>query len=102
MFDDIDLGNVFRVSTTPAIYLSFFGPDSAMMENAAHITARLLMVSGNNDPTQRNADNIFAHVPLDPRNRHVTLKADHLDTPAASVAAILSWLKILPHSGLDQ
>ena len=104
MFDDIDLGNVFRVSTTPAIYLSFFGPDSpaVMPENAAHLTAPLLMVSGNNDPTQRNADNIFAHVPLDPSNRHVTLEADHLGTPAASVAAVLSWLKILAHSGLDQ
>ena len=104
MFDDVDLGNIFRVSTTPAIYLSFFGPDSpaVMPENAAHLTAPLLMVSGNNDPTQRNADNIFAHVPLDPSNRHVTLEADHLGTPAASVAAVLSWLKILPHSGLDQ
>jgi hypothetical protein len=73
-----------------------------MPDNAAHLTAPLLMVSGNNDPTQKNADDIFAHVPFDPRNRHVTLEADHLGTPAASVAAVLSWLKILPHSGLDQ
>src|SRR6516225_7867117 len=104
MFDDVDLGNIFRVSTTPAIYLSFFGPDSpaVMPENAAHLTAPLLMVSGNNDPTQRNADNIFAHVRFDPRNKNVTVEADHLGTPAASVAAVLSWLKILAHSGLDQ
>jgi len=104
MFDDVDLGNIFRLSTTPAIYLSFFGPDSpaVMPENAAHLTAPLLMVSGNNDPTQRNADDIFAHVPLDPRNKHVTVEADHLGTLAASVAAVLSWLKILAHSGLDQ
>ena len=27
-FDDVDLGKIFSVSTTPAIYLSFFGPDS--------------------------------------------------------------------------
>jgi len=42
MFDDIDLGNVFQVSTTPAIYLSFFGPDSpaVMPENAAHLIPR--------------------------------------------------------------
>ena len=51
---------------------------------------------------KENADNIFAHVPLDPRNKHVTVEADHLGTPAASVAAVLSWLKILAHSGLDQ
>ena len=27
-FDDVDLGKIFSVSTTPAIYLSFFGPNS--------------------------------------------------------------------------
>ncbi|HEX8811886.1 MAG TPA: hypothetical protein VF742_07820, partial [Terracidiphilus sp.] len=52
-FDDIDLGKIFSVSTTPAIYLSFFGPESpaVMPENAARLTAPLLMVSGEDDPT---------------------------------------------------
>jgi esterase/lipase len=96
-FDDVDVGKNFTVNTTPAIYLSFFGPDSpaVMPENAAHLTAPLLMVSGNNDPTQRNADNIFARVPSDPRNKHVTVEADHLGTPAASIAIVLAWLKAL-------
>ena len=103
-FDDIDLGKIFPVTTTPAIYLSFFGPESpaVMPENAAHLTAPLLMVSGSNDPTQRNADNIFAHVPFDPRNKHVTVEADHLGTPAASAAAVLSWLKMMEQFGLDK
>src|SRR5262252_4421397 len=97
MFDDVDLGNIFRVSTTPAIYLSFFGPDSpaVMPENAAHLTAPLLMVSGDNDPTQSGADNIFARVPPDPRNKHITVEADHMGTPAASIAIVLAWLKTL-------
>jgi esterase/lipase len=96
-FDDVDVGKNLTVSTTPAIYLSFFGPDSpaVMPENAAHLTAPLLMVSGNNDPTQRNADNIFARVPSDPRNKHVTVEADHLGTPAVSIAIVLAWLKAL-------
>ena len=103
-FDDVDLGKIFSVSTTPAIYLSFFGPDSlaVMSENAAHLTAPLLMVSGNNDPTQRNAGNIFADVPFDPRSKHVTVEADHLGTPAASASVVLSWLKMLTHSSLAQ
>jgi esterase/lipase len=103
-FDDVDLGRIFRVNTTPVIYLSFFGPDSpaVMPENAAHLPAPLLMVSGNNDPTQLNAGNIFAHVPFDSRNKHVTVEADHLGTPAASAAAVISWLKMLTHSGLPQ
>ena len=103
-FDDINLGTVFPVTTTPAIYLSFFGPESpaVMPENAAHLTAPLLMVSGSDDPTQRNADNIFARVPFDPRNKHVMVEADHLGTPAASAVAVLSWLQMLERSGLDK
>jgi esterase/lipase len=94
-FDDVDVGKNFTVTATPAIYLSFFGPDSpaVMPENAAHLTAPLLMVSGDNDPTQRGADNIFARVPSDPRNKHVTVEADHMGTPAASIAIVLAWLK---------
>jgi esterase/lipase len=97
-FEDIN-GEIFPVNTTPQIYLSFFGPQSpaVMPENAARLTAPLLMVSGSNDPTQRSADNIFAHVPYDKRNEHVMVEAGHLDTPAASTAAVLSWLKMLAH-----
>ena len=96
-FDDINLGTIFPVTTTPTIYLSFFGPGSpaVMSENAAHLTAPLLMVSGTNDATQGNADKIFAHVPFDPRNKHVMVEADHMGTPAASAAVVLSWLKML-------
>jgi len=71
-----------------------------MPENAAHLTAPLLMVSGSNDPSQRNADNIFARVPFDPRNKHVMVEADHLGTPVASAAAVRRessalWLALL-------
>jgi esterase/lipase len=104
IFNDFNLGRIFPVNTTPVIYLSFFGPESpAMMpENAAHLTAPLLMVSGSNDPTQGNAGNIFARAPFDPRNKHVTVEADHLSTPAASAAVVLAWLKALAHSDLAQ
>jgi hypothetical protein len=73
-----------------------------MPVNAAHLTAPLLMVSGSNDPSQRNADNIFAHAPVEPRNEHVMVDADHLGTPAASTSAVLSWLKKLAPSRLAQ
>src|SRR5215472_8572599 len=104
MFDDVDLGKIFPVTATPAIYLSFFGPESpaVMPKNAAQLTAPLLMVSGSNDPSQRNADNIFARVPFDPRNKHVMVEADHLGTPVASAAAVLSWLKMLEQFSLNR
>ena len=103
-FDDINLGTIFSVTTTPAIYLSFFGPESpaVMPENAAHLTAPLLMVSGTNDATQRTTDKIFARVPFDPRNKHVMVDADHMETPTASTAVVLSWLKMLDQSNLDK
>jgi esterase/lipase len=103
-FNDIDLGKIFPVTTTPTIYLTFFGPESpaVMPENTAHLTAPLLMVSGSNDPTQRNADNIFKRVPFDPRNKHAMVEADHLGTPTASAAAVLSWLKMLEQSSLEK
>jgi hypothetical protein len=73
-----------------------------MPENAAHLTVPLLMVSGTNDATQRNADTIFARVPFDPRNKHVMVESDHMGTPTASIVAALSWLKMLEQSGLDK
>ena len=73
-----------------------------MCWSAARIYAPLLMVSGNNDPTQLNAGNIFAHAPFDPRNKHLTVEADHLGTLAASAGAVLSWLKALANPSLDK
>jgi esterase/lipase len=96
-FDDVNVGRLFTVSTTATIYLSFFGLDSpaVMPVNAAHLTAPLLIVSGDNDPTQSNVASIFARVPSDPRNKRVTVEADHLGTPKASTATVLAWLKVL-------
>jgi hypothetical protein len=47
------------------------------------------------NPTQRNAGNIFARAPSGPRNKHVTVEADHMGTPAASIDIVLAWLKTL-------
>jgi esterase/lipase len=99
IFSDLNTGPgtstyTFDVTTTAKIYVSFFAPDSpaVMGPNAAKLSAPLLMISGNNDPTQRNAARLFALVPQDPRNRQVSVEADHLGTPAAARAAIASWL----------
>jgi esterase/lipase len=96
-FTDLNNGSEFTVTTTPVIFLSFLGKDSPanMPENAAHLTAPLLMVSGSADNSQRDADGIFARAPRDPRNKHVTVQSDHFGTPAASPAAVLTWLKSL-------
>jgi esterase/lipase len=96
-FNDLNNGREFTVTTTPRIYVSFYGKDTPgkMPENAAHLTAPLLIVSGTSDPTQREADAIFARAPHDPRNAHVMVRANHVGTPAASATDVIAWLKSL-------
>ncbi len=96
-FTDLNNGNEITVTTTPVIFLTFLGKDSPanMPANAAHLTAPLLMVSGNADLSQRDADGIFARAPHDPRNKHVIVQSDHIGTPAAATATVVSWLKSL-------
>jgi pimeloyl-ACP methyl ester carboxylesterase len=87
----------FQVMTTAKIYLSFFAPDSEAIlpANAAKLTAPLLYVAGNNDPTQRGRGYIFDRVPAHPLNRYVTVASDHIGTPAASQTIVVNWLKEL-------
>ncbi len=96
-FNDLNNGREITVTATPKIYVSFYGKDTPgnMTENAAHLTAPLLIVSGTNDSTQRDAGAIFARAPHDPRNAHVMVPSDHIGTPAASAAGVVAWLKSL-------
>jgi esterase/lipase len=96
-FNDLNNGREFTVATTPKIYVSFFGKDTPgdMAENAAHLIAPLLIVSGTADATQRDIGAVFARAPRDPRNAHVIVNSDHIGTPDASVAAVLAFLKSL-------
>jgi esterase/lipase len=97
MFADVNTGAEFEVDTTANIYLSFFGPTSpAMMpDNAEHLKAPLLVVSGNADSTQRSIPYVFARAPDNPRNQRVTVFADHRGTPAAAREIVLKWLHAL-------
>jgi len=89
------------VNATPKVYLNFLSPDSpsVMPVNAAHLTAPLLYVSANNDPTQRGRGYIFDQAPENPLNRYVTVSSDHIGTPAVSQQIVLDWLKTLGSSG---
>lgn len=87
----------FIVETTPNIYLSFFAPASAAVlpSNAARLTAPLLYVSAEGDPSQRGRGYIFDRVPKHPLNKYVTVIADHVGVPAVSHDIVLNWLKEL-------
>lgn len=94
-FNEINAGWTFTVSCSADTYASFFDPagPAVMAANAARLRAPLLWVGGDRDTTQKGAGAIFTHTPADPLNRHVTVSADHLDTPDAATEAVLAWLK---------
>jgi esterase/lipase len=96
-FNDFNNGREFTVTTTPTIYVTFFGRNTpgVMTVNAAHLTAPLLMVSGTKDTTQRSTGEVFARAPANPHNSRVMVASDHMGTPAASTAPVVAWLKSL-------
>lgn len=100
-FKDVNNGQPFEVSTTAAIYLSFFAPDSpgVMPDNAARLKAPLLVVSGQFDPSQRSVGYAFARAPSHPLNWHVTQHTDHRGTPGAARDTVLAWLKLIVGAG---
>jgi pimeloyl-ACP methyl ester carboxylesterase len=87
-----------EVATTPAIYLTFFGPTSPVHIPAAasRLTAPLLWVAGADDPTQSGEpEYAFAKAPVKSFNRYVVIASGHQDTPAKSKDAVLAWSKDL-------
>jgi esterase/lipase len=88
---------IMQVTTTPNIYVNFFAPNSpaVMPVNAARLSAPLLYVAANNDPTQRGRWYIFDRTPANPLSRYVTVTSDHVGTPAVSQEIVLKWLKEL-------
>ena len=100
VFSDVNVRTAsygFVVETTPNIYLSFFAPDSAAIlpDNAARLSAPLLSVAAEGDPSQRGRGYIFDRVPKHPLNKYVTVVADHVGVPAVSHEIALNWLKEL-------
>lgn len=93
-FADVSGGRTVTVTTTPKIYLSFFGEGSSavMPVNAARLKAPLLLVAGNQDTIQRGPSYIFDKAPPNPLNRYVTVNSDHLGTPTAAREVVLNWL----------
>lgn len=85
-----------EIATTPAIYLSFFGPASRanIRDNVRKLAAPLLWVAGTDDPTQSGGPGYaFAEAPANPLNRYVTVAGGHPDAPDKAKDAVLTWLR---------
>lgn len=93
-FTDRALGRYFTVKATPRAFLSFLGPDSRLdpARLVSDIHAPLFWAAGSKDFSQRNAASLFRKAPANDLNRFVTVKADHVGTPAAALTPLVGWL----------
>lgn len=98
-FDDVNTGPQGTYSmtlrTTPHVYLSFYGPDSLthIPVTVAKLTAPLLWIAGDADPTQRGGKAYaFDKTPTNFMNRYIVVSTTHLETPDAECTATLVWL----------
>jgi len=97
-FDDLDIGpaGVYAtdIATTPSIYLSFFGPDSAavLAKNLPHMTAPLLWIAGGDAATQAAARKEFSLAPANAVSRYVAVAAGPLAIPDQASGTVLAWL----------
>jgi pimeloyl-ACP methyl ester carboxylesterase len=101
-FADVDIGPTglysAEIATTPAIYLSFFGPHSqaSIADNVAKLKAPLLWVATADEAGEGAGRNeIFTHAPANALNRFTTVAGGPLGAPDAAKPDVLAWLKDL-------
>ena len=87
----------WSVSTSSAIYLSYFDPDvkDAMPENLQKMNGNtaVLWIAGKGDSwTKSNGEQIFTMAPQNPNNKYIVVKGGHLQTPEKGKKQIASWL----------
>jgi hypothetical protein len=100
-FADVNIGPTgpfsAEIATTPAIYLSFFGPDSqaSIAVNVAKVGAPLMWVAASDESGDAGQRNVFARAPANSLNRFVTVAGGRLGAPGAAKADVLAWLRDL-------
>lgn len=97
-FTDTNQGRVSTVSTTAAIYLSYFSPDGdAVIPSNARKWKKnipLLWVVGKSDPMYaRGEAYAFKKVPANPANQYIVVDADHMGTPEAAKDQVVAWIQ---------
>ena len=99
-FLDPTRGTTRTITTTAAIYLSYFDPEglAAMPKSAAAIPRPIpfLWIIGNQDPLLSLGDNyVFNKAPKHPRSSYLVVPGGHGDTPNVGAAPIIDWLASL-------
>jgi pimeloyl-ACP methyl ester carboxylesterase len=96
LFHDGNMGRKFQIYVRPDVYLSWMAPEgpAVMPKNAASIRSPIpiLYIVGSLDPWATPKDRVFDKAPFHPKSRFVTVSADHLGVPSASIEVVLDWL----------
>jgi pimeloyl-ACP methyl ester carboxylesterase len=93
-FTDRVLGRDFTVKATANAFLSFLGPDSALVPatQLPRLHVPVFWAAGTKDSSQNNAAALFKRAPANPLSVFTKVNAAHMGTPAAAYAALTAWL----------
>jgi len=97
-FTDSNQGRISKVSTTAAIYLSYFLPDgdAVIPSNARKWKKNIpfLWVVGKSDPMYARGEvYAFKKVPANSANQYIVVDADHMGTPDAGKDQVVAWIQ---------
>jgi esterase/lipase len=99
-FKDRNQGKNFELSTSAAIYLSWFEPlgPASMATNVSNLkpdTALFWIVGEKDRMYDRGEEYAFSSTPSHPKNEYVVVKGGHKATPKKGKKQILEWLRNL-------
>jgi fermentation-respiration switch protein FrsA (DUF1100 family) len=98
---------VSSITTTAAIYLSYFSPDgSAVIPSNIQKWKKnipLLWIVGKQDPMYaRGEAYAYKKAPLNPANQYIVVDADHMGTPNAAADQVVVWIQKVADAKLHQ
>ncbi len=94
----------FPITTTPAVYVTWFDPDGAMNQTAAVRRmppgVPVLFIAPTNDypALVRIKNQMFDALPKNPRSKLYEPSATHLQAPSASIQEIIAWTTAVANS----
>lgn len=107
VFTDTNQGRVSSVTTTAAIYLSYFSLNgSAVIPSNIQKWKKnipLLWIVGKKDPMYaRGEAYAYKKAPANPASQYVVVDADHMGTPGEAKDLVVTWIKKVADAKLHQ
>jgi pimeloyl-ACP methyl ester carboxylesterase len=106
-FTDTNQGRLSSITTTAAIYLSYFSPDgSAVIPSNIQKWKKnipFIWLVGKKDPMyERGEFYAYKKAPVNPANQYVVIDADHMGTPDVVEGQVVEWIQKVAGAKLQQ